>query len=122
MKRDMALVREILVFVEAQPAGELIQDVSVNCDDKHVLAEHIRLMIQAGLLDGEARVDREQGSHVLIEGLTWEGNDFLAAIRNDTVWNRLLAKAKEIGVAMTLELAKELGKKYLRELAGLPGK
>ena len=80
MKRDMALVREILTYVEAQPAGQLIQTVSVQCDDIHVVAEHIRLMIQAGLLDGDARVDREQGCHILIEGLTWEGNDFLAAI------------------------------------------
>src|ERR1035437_5073244 len=111
MKRDMTLVRDILVFVEAQPAGLLIQSIPLTCDDNNVIAEHVRLMIQAGLLDGKAMVDREQGSHFLIEGLTWEGNDFLQAIRNDTVWKKLLGKAKELGGAMTLELAKELGKK-----------
>jgi hypothetical protein len=46
--------------------------------------------------------------------------DFLEAVRNDTVWKKILGKGKDLGGAMTLELTKELSKQYLREIAGLP--
>jgi len=119
MKLDMTLVREILDYVEEQPAGEVIQSVRVHCDDVHTVAEHVRLMINEDLLDGDARVDREQGSRFLIEGLTWSGHEFLKAIRNETVWKKISAKAAAVGGGLTLAIAKELGQRYLKELFGL---
>lgn len=119
MKLDMTLVREILDYVEDRPAGELIQSVAVNCDDLHTVAEHLRLMIDEGLLDGEVHIDREQGSRFLIEGLTWSGHELLQAIRNETVWKKVSAKATAVGGGLTLAIAKELGQQYLKELFGL---
>jgi len=119
MKLDLGLVREILDDVEAQPAGQLIQRVAVQCDNVHTIAEHVRLMINADLLDGDATVDRERGSHYLIEGLTWDGHDFLKATRNEAVWRKILSKASAIGAGLTLGIAKELGHQYLKELFGL---
>jgi hypothetical protein len=69
------------------------------------------------LLDCE--IDQPTLPDFIIHRLTREGHDFLQAIRNDTVWNRIMSKAKELGGALTLEIATELGKKYLEEIAGI---
>ena len=117
MKRDMGLIREILIYVELQPAGQPIQTIATNCDDSATVGEHIQLLIGANLLEGEVVSLTEPA--FIINRLTWEGHDFLQAIHNDTVWRKIIAKAKELGGSLTLEIAKELGKKYLADLAGI---
>jgi len=88
-----------------------------NCDDSATMGEHIQLLIDANLIDGE--VISPTAPTFIINRLTWEGHDFLQAIHNDTVWRKILTKAKELGGSMTMEIAKELGKKYLADLAGI---
>ena len=118
MKRDMSLIRELLMYVEQQPADGVIQQVLVpDGIDPGTVGEHIELLIERGLVEGEV-IDPRSPSFASKRRLTWEGHDFLAAIRNDTVWRKILAKARELGDSLTLEVAKELGKTYLLELAG----
>ena len=118
MKRDMNLIRHLLAFVEEQPAGAVIQQVSVpDGTDAATVGEHIDLLIEQGLIEGQV-IDVNAPAFV-IQRLTWEGHDFLQAIQNEKVWKKILGKAKELGGSMTLELAKELGKKYLMEVAGI---
>ena len=82
--------------------------------DAATVGEHIELLMEQELLKGEV-LDASSAIFV-IQGLTWEGHDFLQAIQNDTVWKNILSKSKALGGAMTLEIAKELGTKYLKEL------
>lgn len=118
MKRDMSLVRHLLQYIEAQPAGSTIQTVDVpDGTDAATAVEHLQLMIDHGLIDGQV-LDASHPAFI-IEKLTWQGHDFLQAVMNDTVWRRITSKAKELGGAMTLDIAKELGMKYLKELAGV---
>lgn len=118
MKRDMNLVRHLLAYMEEQPAGTIIQQVTVPVGtDGPTIGEHINLMAERGLIEGDV-IDVNAPLFV-IQRLTWEGHDFLQAVQNDTVWKKVLSKAKDLGGSMTLEIAKELGKKYLMELAGV---
>jgi len=118
MKRDMSLIRDLLIFLEKQPAGEVTMTVEVpNGTDGATVGEHVQLLIDRDLVDGEVVSIAEPS--FMIYRLTWDGHDFLQAITNDTVWKKILAKAKELGGSMTIEIAKELGKKYLMEMAGI---
>lgn len=118
MKRDMTLIRHLLSYIEEQPAGSIIQQVSVpDGTDSPTVGEHIAILIEHGLLEGH--VLDVNAPAFIIQRLTWEGHDFLQAIKNDTVWKRILGKAKELGGSMTMEIAKKLGEKYLAELAGI---
>ncbi|TFH14949.1 MAG: DUF2513 domain-containing protein [Lentisphaerales bacterium] len=118
MKRDMNLIRHLLAYVEEQPAGSIVQQVTVpDGTDGPTVGEHIDLMIERRLIEGDV-VDVNAPAFV-IQRLTWEGHDFLQAVQNDTVWQKILGKAKDLGGSMTLEIAKELGKKYLMEIAGV---
>lgn len=89
MKRDLDLVRCILISVEK--ADGPISDVMLAkcCEDISRLAFHIELMQAHGLLT--ASVERDAyGDPLSLEvgGLTWEGYDYLDAIRSPQVWNK----------------------------------
>lgn len=114
----MNLIRDLLAFVQEQPAGKLIQQVNApEGIDPSTVGEHIDLLVEHGLIEGE--VMDVNSPAFIIQRLTWEGHDFLQAIQNETVWKKVLGKSKDLGGAMTLEIAKSLSKKYLMELAGL---
>ena len=113
----MDLVRDILAIVEAQPAGEHVNGIpQIGEASGETVAEHVRIMTDAGLLYADVGGSTDQGYAILIFGLTWQGHDFLESIRNDTIWNKVKGKIKAAGAGMTLEIVKELATAYLREL------
>ncbi len=93
MKRDMDLIRKILLKVEELDVlnyGQSCQIMIEGYDDP-IVNYHIGLLAEAGLL--EAKPVRALGfpNTFMITKLTWEGHDFIDTARNDTVWK----KAKE---------------------------
>jgi hypothetical protein len=99
MKRDMELIRYILLQKEAeQPIiGEHAEVVY-----------HIALLKEAGFVDAVTRNDQYGiPSDAKILNLTWAGHDFLDAARDDKIWH--LAKEKFIkpGVSWTFSILLE---------------
>jgi hypothetical protein len=118
MKRDMDIVRNLLLRAEAA-------DGSVSINDP-VETYHVRIMIDAGLIEGRISEDITSHAprHSYIHNLTWAGHDFLEAARNDTVWHTAKEKLLKSGVSWTFELLKETLKSLARQQlarVGLPG-
>lgn len=94
MKRDLDLIRYILLTTEQSDKG-VTDSVLVNqCYDIRTIAFHTELLIDRGLVSGSVEYD---GFHttplgVEITRITWEGYDYLDSIRSDKVWR----KAKEV--------------------------
>jgi hypothetical protein len=120
MKRDIELLREILLFVEAQdPNDARIPDIEIAGYTDHEVCDHVHVLEGAGWLRG---VGYTLEPHSTAVGLTMSGHDFLDAIRNDTVWRRLMKTVAEKGGGIPLDLAKALAIGYMKELLGLsPG-
>jgi hypothetical protein len=97
MKRDMDLVRKILMACEASDSGFAPRQLTVEGYPPDQVSYHVMLMDQAGLLKGE---NLTHSSHTTPEWrvlyLTWAGHEFLEAARNDTTWNK--AKGAVAGV------------------------
>ena len=106
MKRDFELVRKILFKVEALPAGEIIEDLSVENYDDDTVSEHTKLLIEANLIQGRV-LEYEHGTLITVQRLTWDGHDFIEAAAKDTLWEKAKSKIKEAGSAMTVEVLKE---------------
>lgn len=106
MKRDMELIRKILIYTEKLPAGEIS---GINSDDhsENEVAEHIALLEEAGLIDAVIRTD-EKGcpSDASIRRLTMEGHEFLSNAKNNTVWKKVLKQIKEKGIEAFNKLSK----------------
>lgn len=97
--RDMELLRELLFEIEG---GGGVRELGGWSDD--ALRDHLRLLIEAGLLAGSAA----PGGEVVFSRLTWAGHDFLAAVRHDGVWARVRARLAEAGGGLAFEAVKHL--------------
>lgn len=122
MKRNWNIVREIMLEVEDQPAGmETFVDKMnvVQHYDRADVQHHANLLIEAGLLKGKAMPTIGGGLVVILQGLTWEGHDWLASIHSKTIFEKTLDFAKTKGVDLTLDMLKALAVKLTAAHLGL---
>lgn len=118
MKRDFDLIRSILLQVEKADTGDELLTLAIEEGVKDVvLAEHIQLAIDAGLIEGQVISDDPVG--FAITRLTWQGHDFLEHARNDTIWKKVQAEARAKGTSVTLHVLNALLAKAAEKYAGL---
>lgn len=109
MKRDMDLIRNLLIKVEEvyEPGAGSIYFSKIRIDgyDDKVIAEHLLLMKEAGLIRNINAKQYVTGSTMLsIGNLTNEGYDTLEKFRNDTVWNKTKEIARDKGLPMLIDI------------------
>ncbi|MDE0101565.1 MAG: DUF2513 domain-containing protein [Bryobacterales bacterium] len=108
MKRDMNLIREILVEIEdAYNGRNRVQIHSVEGHSGIKVAYHVRLLVDAGYVNA-GTINTSDGTTHLIRGITWEGHEFLDAVRSENVWRRVQKKLKEIGGQASMITVKQL--------------
>lgn len=108
MQRNLDLVREILILSE-----DAEEEISALCLSpakwtKQQIAFHVELMQAYGLL--RARTTRNASGEAIqcdILGLTWDGYDYLDAIRSETVWKRAKDAIKASIGETTLSVVKD---------------
>lgn len=125
MKRDFDFIRELLLRIEGGEvsfvtlSNEVAQTLGVVPDkpladgEAEKLEFHLHLLEQAGFI--EVRF-RNMGGHVILKGLTWQGFDFLDAIRDPEVWKKTKEGASKVG-GWTFGLLKDMGTAYLKHAA-----
>lgn len=87
MKRDMDLVRRILLEIEESDEWRSGAITYEDVDDE-VVSYHVMLLFEAGLIDAIDVSTNTLRWHA--RSLTWHGHEFLDAARDDTRW--ILAK------------------------------
>jgi hypothetical protein len=115
MKRDMDLMRELMLKLEALPANRI---VALSAGDAAIQIKGYspeEVFYHLGLTK-EAFFTHSAGSGRigLIEfaGLTWAGHDFVDAVRNPVVWDKTKQVAAAAG-GVTIELLVATAKMYL---------
>lgn len=118
MKRDMDLVREILIEI-SNGCFELIDgdDKEESIKRNHLIAHHLKIMNQAGLLEVTLELDYTNNYFITKEPeITWEGHDFLDSVLNDNIWQKIKKKIKVEGGAIPFSVLKSLAIKYSEHL------
>lgn len=131
MKRDWSLLQVILAHFETETIEKFINDMetprkwvegqyfSDKCreleeDEKaqRIIFEHIRLLIDAGYVDG---IDIRGGARgndysygIYNPRLTNEGHDLLQAMRSEGLWPKVKSCAKTLGVEISMQTLKGL--------------
>jgi hypothetical protein len=116
MKRDMELIRKILLFLEARPFPKAELDLPIEGYERDVIRYHVLLLAQASLIDYEpekTKTGRIIKAHAL--GLNWAGHEFLDTVRSEKVWKKLLKYAKDKGGSLPFDLLKSLGVELIKE-------
>lgn len=112
MKRDMDLCRRILLTVEDSPPGESVEMPFVDDYPKNVVARHVGLLSEAGLVEAETGwnpvpMDPTTLGYYVTD-LTWAGHDFLDAARDEGIWAKAKERFSDAGVSATFTLLKEM--------------
>lgn len=120
VKRDMDVVREILLAIEnGLKSFDLSEDFPNSEIDAEQLEYHYDLMVKHGLINQMAR---SIGGGVHVTGLTWEGHDFVDTLRDPEIWKKTKNAASKIGgvsFKAMLEIGKAIAKQELQKL-GIP--
>lgn len=102
MKRDFDLIRQMLLRLEEEPSARLFardfdewQPETVNY--------HIWLLMQSGLI--VCNHDYPRNGFVCI-CLTWQGQEFLAQVRDDARWRKIRTVLAEKSLDLSLEAVK----------------
>ncbi|WP_299855402.1 DUF2513 domain-containing protein [uncultured Roseobacter sp.] len=108
MVRDDDYIRELLLEAEASKDPFILATLAMSAPPEDVKRHvHAELLADAGLFqelnDGVFRI-------------TNYGHDYLAAIRDDTIWKKTKAGAAKIG-GTTLGMMGELALTYLKQKA-----
>lgn len=121
MKRDMDLIREILLLAEADPLPRMRVLPQIDGYTKTQLVEHARLLTQAGLITSKTYRD-EDGPGVISVQLTWNGHEFIESVRDPEIWKKTKAGAEKVGT-WSIKLLGEMASGFVRAKAaemGLP--
>ncbi len=121
MKRDLSVVRAILLRCESAPAGIYPEIGSLDdlCEDHAALIEHIGLMAEAGLLN-VIDTTTHDGEDYIINRMTWAGHEFLDSVRDDSVWLKAKKHVLKPGASWTFEILKEWAKYEVKQRLGMP--
>ena len=114
MKRDMDLIREILLLVEGRKPKQPM-DVEIDGRDRQEIFGHVQLLQEAGLVEASFM----GGPISEVHRLTWDGHEFLDSVRDPTVWAKVTKKLKEVGGAATFDVVKALAIGVAKDQFGL---
>jgi hypothetical protein len=110
MKRDMEIIRQILLNVE-DDKYQLGESVRLDGIPDEICGRHVALILDAGLAVGH--LHRADGDGIVcadIERLTSAGHDFCDGIRQDTIWNKakehILKPGASYGLSVLVEYVK----------------
>lgn len=120
MKRDMDLVRELLLKLEESSANVMMADLSVQGFTEEELSHHLRIMYGAGLIDAHETTS-SSGPGWLIRDITWQGYEFLDDARKSDNWQKAKDLALRTAGSLSLQaLQLALGEVVRRAVAGQP--
>ncbi len=107
MRRDLDLVRKILFALENKSHPKPVKTLAIDGYDDLMVRYHLVLLAQAKLIDFEPSLTKTgRIISVLAFNPSWHGHEFLDAVRNDTVWQKVKRLAADKSVAIPFEIAK----------------
>ena len=112
MKRDMDLIRNLLIGIEKDTDLdgkhelhlERPEELGISGHSMQEVAYNLGLLIQAGFVDGGVAYLGD--ALIAIRSLTWEGHEFLDNIRDPGIWVKTKERISGLsGVGLTVVAA-----------------
>jgi hypothetical protein len=114
MKRDLDLIRDILVQAEESDSKHL-KPVEIEGRDRREIFGHVQILQDEGLV----KASFMGGPTSEIHHLTWQGHDYLEAVRDPGVWGKVAKRVKEEGGTITFEILKAWAIGFGKEQLGM---
>ncbi len=118
MKRDMDLVREIMLEIEKQYVSTAIYNLEINGYDTETIAYHCKILHDAGLIsDYKPQYADDTLYSFGVGSLTWEGNDYLDKVRDNTIWRKTKDVITQKGLPLVLDTIKTISTAFITATA-----
>ncbi|NLF00833.1 MAG: DUF2513 domain-containing protein [Anaerolineales bacterium] len=115
MKRDMDLVRRILLAVE-ESQDPTVSYLELDGWSRAEIGYHMELLVEAGYLLGTVTHSKNGPAHYYVQRLTWDGHEFLDLARNQTVWKEAKTSFMEKGAGLSLDVLKAVLVEFTKRL------
>jgi Hypothetical protein (DUF2513) len=105
MKRDMDLVRSLMLYLEAFPEADLhITEIEMEGYDAETVLGHLILMEEAGFIGMNVQHYSMAEPEFLVHRITWAGHEFLAAARSESIWAKSTKVITSAGIGLAWPL------------------
>lgn len=117
MKRDMELIRKLILKIEDDPSGWAPPDLSIEGYTSEQIGYHSYLIAESGLAVGnDITCSGASGPVYMLSHLTPAGHDFAESSRNQFVWDEVMRDIREKGfTSVAIDLVKKLLDKAVRK-------
>src|SRR5262245_22030484 len=103
MKRDLDLIRKIVLKIEEAPTGWAPQGLKIEGYEDDQIGYHSYLIVDAGLARGQDVTHfGSSGPTWIITNLTTAGHDFAQAARDQTRWKSVMDFVRSKGGDVTI--------------------
>ena len=118
MKRDMDLIRLILLKIQAEYQSTGLCNLQIEGYEPEVVAFHCKILNERGLISSyKARYADDKIYFFSVGGLTWDGCDYLERIRDNSQWTKIKRIIKGQGLPLIIETVKEISSALIIEAA-----
>lgn len=124
MTRDDDLIRKLMLILE-QANSYVNDNLVVEGYTRDQIAYHLGLIVRAGYAEGPQPRYSSSGSDptiplaVVVNRLSPAGHDFIAALRDDTVWAKVKERLAKVGGSASLEVIAQVGASVTKQMLGL---
>jgi len=120
MKRDLELIRRMVLAIEDAPSG-FAPDLRFEGYTQAQIGYHAYLLMDAGLARGaDATTYASDAPQAIITSLTWDGHEFAEAARDESRWKRARGIVVEKAGTITFDVLKQLLGSLMKAALDLP--
>lgn len=124
MTRDDDLIRALMLALE-QANSYVNDNLVVEGYTRDQVAYHLGLIVRAGYAEGPQPRYSSSGSDptiplfVVVNRLSPAGHDFIASLRDDTVWAKVKERLAKVGGTASLDIIGQVGASITKQMLGL---
>jgi hypothetical protein len=115
MKRDFELIRLILLKAEEESVQGQAYHPVIDGYDKQTISEHINLMGEKEYLI-VIPIKNKEGRMFYVEEIRMAGYDYLDAVRNNAVWDRIKLVLGRKSIPFSFEMIKAASSTILTQM------
>jgi|SRR5688572_11845634 len=121
MKRDLDLVRKIVLAVEALPSNGTNDEIEIEGYTREEIGYHSYLIVDSGFAKGiDVTTMSDRSPMWMILHLTSAGHDFADASRDEATWTKATGLVKEKAGGVTIEIIKDVLVGVIKGTLGMP--
>lgn len=118
MKRDMDLIRLILLKIEEEYRSTAIINLEIEGYDKETVAYHCKILNDADWISYyDADYADDEINDFVVGSLTWDGHDYLDKIRDNSQWKKVKDTISKHGLSFAVDTVKIISTAFVTAAA-----